>query len=85
MCYFTSVYSVAVTAKQAITLFLCLNNLKHLIVAACNSHYTREVSISPSIQYLEKGNSISIIKKKIKLLYKHKTSLLQLHGYCITV
>lgn len=50
MCYFTHLYSVAVRARQAITLFLGPNNLKCQIVAASNSHDTREASISPSVQ-----------------------------------
>lgn len=56
MCCFTNVYSVVVKDKQAITLFLCLNNLKHLIVAVSNSHDTREASISPFIQLFKKRN-----------------------------
>lgn len=78
MCYFTNVYSVAVRVRQAITLFLCLNNLKHLIVAASNSHDTREASISPSIQLLWKRKRISIFKKK-----KNQTTLLNTNGAVI--
>lgn len=87
MCYFTNVYSVAVRVRQAITLFLCLNNLKHLIVAASNSHDTREASISPSIQLLWKRKGISILKKKKKSNYsiKHKWRCYNYMGYCITV
>lgn len=65
-------------ARQAITLFLYLNNLKHPIVAASNSHDISEASISPSVQLLEKKEEISIYiyKKKKNYSTRHKTALL---------
>lgn len=59
MCYFTN---VAERPLRAITLISCLNNLKHPIVAAPNSHGTREASDSPSIQLLgEKKKELAYI------------------------